>query len=369
MKSRILAVLLLTLASAQAIILFRTGDPSENTTAPTGPGYADSGWQYEGLWGVVLGTPIAPHYFISAAHVQNAGNGFFIFQNVTYHVIDERYDPQSDLVIWKVEQTFPTFAPLYSRTDEVGLRTILFGRGTQRGSAIMLGNELKGWYWGDYDFQMRWGENIISAVVPLAPEDDLLAANFDENGLPNECHLSTFDSGGAAFIEDGTVWKLAGINYAVDGPYALDAQGDGAANASFFDATGFYFYNGNYFQPVPNPAPQPSALYPTRISTKLPWICATVAEASAGLEGGFSTLTYTRLKFPASDVVYSVQQSSDLVSWQTAATTEEVAPINDFAETVKSKVARPASGGLFLRLQISRPPPNRAARYMRPRNL
>ncbi len=368
MKSRIVALLLLTLANAHAIILYRTGDPSENTTAPTGPGYADSGWQYEGFWGVVLGTPIAPHFFISAAHVGNAGDGFFTFQNVSYHVIEDHYDPQSDLVIWKVEQTFPTFAPLYSRTDEVGLRTILIGRGTQRGSPIMIGNALKGWNWGDYDFQMRWGENIISAILPLGAGNELLAANFDQNGLPNECHLSTFDSGGASFIEDGTTWKLAGINYAVDGPYYTDAQGNGGFNASLFDSTGFYYFDGSSYVPVPGPAPQPSALYPTRISTKLPWICATIAEPLPGVEGSFATITYTRLKFPASDLVYSVEQSSDLVSWQAVVTTDDVTPINDFAATVKEKVARPTSGVLFLRLQISRPP-NGVARYKRPRRL
>src|SRR5947208_10598952 len=38
------------------------------TSAPTGS-LSTAGWQYEGQWGEFLGTPIAPHYLITAAHV------------------------------------------------------------------------------------------------------------------------------------------------------------------------------------------------------------------------------------------------------------------------------------------------------------
>ena len=58
--------------ASRAVILFRTADPAANTTAPTG-GLSGSGWQFEGLWGSFLGTPIAPHFFLSAKHVGQAG--------------------------------------------------------------------------------------------------------------------------------------------------------------------------------------------------------------------------------------------------------------------------------------------------------
>ena len=56
------------LTPARAVILFGTGDPTVNTTAPTGA-LAGSGWQYEGQFGSFLGTVIAANYFTTAKHI------------------------------------------------------------------------------------------------------------------------------------------------------------------------------------------------------------------------------------------------------------------------------------------------------------
>jgi hypothetical protein len=72
-------------------------------------------------------------------------------QNVNYTVLRGFYDPQSDLVIWQVAQTFPTFASLYPRPDEVGQVTVDIGRGTQRGVSYSLNNQMLGWLWGPPD--------------------------------------------------------------------------------------------------------------------------------------------------------------------------------------------------------------------------
>ena len=356
-KARVIAALFLAAASAHAVILYRTGDPSENTTEPTGADYANSGWQYEGNWGALLGTPFAPQFFLSAAHIGRADD-FFYFQNVAYHVGQSFYDPQGDFVIWKVAETFPSFAPLYSRTDEVGLRMISIGRGTQRGSPVMLNNVLKGWTWGGSDGVRRWGENIVSGIYPNGPNNDLLYANFDQAGLPNECHLSAGDSGGAAFIQDGAVWKLAGIHYSVDGHFSFDSLGSNHFDAALFDKSGLYEGDLDYGVPY-TAATGPSALYPTRISTKLPWICAVVAEPKPAKEGSDATLTYTKLIFPPTDLVYLVQKSSDLVSWTDAGGTDELVSTAGSSQVVKSKVPIPAGdGAIFLRLQIKRAPAN-----------
>jgi len=94
--------------------LYRTGDATANTTAP-GSLFPHNRWDYEGRWGGNLGTPIAPHFFISDAHIGQASGSNFTFKNANYTVVGGFYDPQSDLGIWQVVQTFPTFAPLYSR--------------------------------------------------------------------------------------------------------------------------------------------------------------------------------------------------------------------------------------------------------------
>ncbi len=201
---------------------------------------AGSGWQFEGFWGGFRGTPIAPHFFLSAKHIGNAGGSVFTFGALNYSVVRGFADPNSDLDLWQVTETFPTFAPLYTQADEAGKLTVVIGRGTQRGSDHLVNGNLAGWNWGPGDGVRRRGTNVISEIVALGPDDELLRGPFDAGGLAEEAHLSSGDSGGAAFIEDGGVWKLAGTHYTVDGPFYLDASGSGGFNAALFDTRGLY---------------------------------------------------------------------------------------------------------------------------------
>src|SRR4051794_24916141 len=75
---------LLTLSlprAAEAVIVYGTGDPTHNTTAPGGA-LTNSGWQYQGQWGVSLGAPISTNFFITAAHVGGAVGDIFHFRGV-----------------------------------------------------------------------------------------------------------------------------------------------------------------------------------------------------------------------------------------------------------------------------------------------
>jgi len=344
--------LLCFLTSAEAVILYRTGDPNENRTAPSGD-LANSGWQYEGQWGGFLGTPIAPFFFISAQHIGHQGD--LVYNGTTYHVVAEFNDPESDLKILQVAQPFSTFAPLYSRSDEAGKRIAEFGRGTQRGTPVTLNSVEQGWNWGAGDGAMRWGENIVSGIYPFGENNDLLFANFDANGLPNECHLSVGDSGGAAFINDNGTWKLAGINYTVDGPFYTDAAGNGAFNAALFDMRGFYQYDGTNFVQITGATPQPSALYPTRISKRLLWIARVIATPAVTHSGNLLSLTYTKFDLPPSDLAYTIEQSTDLISWTMATTTDEIVSSIGSVQTVKSTVNGGNANRLFLRLRLTRP--------------
>lgn len=105
--SGLLLALVLTVSfslRADGIILFRTDDPAANTTAPSNDPAA-SGWNYEGVWGSYLGTPIAPHFFVSAGHIGQAGSNF-VYGGVTYTLAANIPDPFSDLDIWQVNETF-----------------------------------------------------------------------------------------------------------------------------------------------------------------------------------------------------------------------------------------------------------------------
>ena len=127
--------LALFIQSASAVILLGSGDPAYNTTPPTGA-LADSGWQYEGAWGGVLGTAIAPQYFLAARHVGGAVGQTFTFQGTAYTTTAYWDDPNSDFRVWKIDGTFPTYAPLYSLSDELGKLMVVVGRGTVHAAVI-----------------------------------------------------------------------------------------------------------------------------------------------------------------------------------------------------------------------------------------
>ncbi len=269
---------------ARAVLFLSTNDANYNTTAPTGT-LTGSGWQHEGTWGNFLGTPIAPNYFITAKHVGGTNGQEFVLNGFTYHAIASFANPDSDLRIWKVAETFPGFALLYTATNEVNKHLVVFGRGTQRGDEVVVDSELKGWKWGTGDGVKRWGENDVAAVVNEAPGlGDLLAATFDRGAGPNEAHLSNGDSGGAVFIRDGATWKLAGINYSVTGSFS-NAADSTVFSAALFDMGGLYIGGGTSWTLITNEVDDiPSAFFSTRISANQAWIY-NVLQQITGIEG------------------------------------------------------------------------------------
>lgn len=270
--SLIVLALLSFSAVANGVLLFRTGDPTANTTEPTGA-LAGSGWQYEGTFGIYLGTAIAPHYFVTAKHLGN-GPTQFLYHGVNYTIVRSFADPGADLLIFEVAGTLPLYAPLYSRSDEIGKHLVVIGRGTQRGPARIVNGQLRGWEWGAGDSIQRWGENEVASIVGAT-----LYALFDQAGLPQEAHISSGDSGGAVFLNEGGVWKLAGINSDVD-RFASGPDGGGPYNAALFDERGSYRSDGTL---VTGDAPVPSGFYAARISSRIGWINSIIGNTDPGL--------------------------------------------------------------------------------------
>ena len=273
-------------SSSPAVLFYATADPNHNTTPPTGT-LTNSGWQYQGTWKSFLGTPVAPHYFLAASHVGGAVGDIFHFRGVDYTTTALFDDTNSDLRVWQVCGTFPDYAPLYSGSSEARKTVVVFGRGTQRGAEVVSSgvfSSLKGWQWGPADGVQRWGVNVVGSIIngdtglpPLAgggggSVGDVLKCDFDASGGPEEADLSTGDSSGGVFIQDGSVWKLAGINYAVDGPYNTNSTGAGF-QAAIFDEGGLYTGGEGNWQLQPDlPVDQPGAFYATRVSAHLDWI-------------------------------------------------------------------------------------------------
>src|SRR4051812_1127352 len=123
-----LAVLAIAPA-ARGIIVF--GPQGRNTSAPAD---TSTGWRYQGMWGGFLATPIAPKYFVTASHIGGAVGQTLSYNGVTYTTTATFDDPGSDLQLWKISGTFPSYAPLYTGSTEVGKSMYVFGTGLGRGN-------------------------------------------------------------------------------------------------------------------------------------------------------------------------------------------------------------------------------------------
>jgi len=265
---------------ASAIIFYATADLNHNTTAPTGA-LAASGWQWVGTWGGFQATAVGPNHILAAKHVGGAIGEGFTLNGVTYPTTAFFDHPTSDLRLWKIQGTLPSWAPLYRLSDENGKAIVVFGRGVTRGPEVRVNGVLKGWQFGPGDGRMRWGRNVIMDVLPnVAGWGSVLAAKFDAPGVDNEAFFTVGDSSGAAFIQDGATWRLAGLGAYVDGFYATSDAGP-AFTAAIFDLNGLYVGKAegpwtaiSFFNNVRG------AFYLTRISSNLAWIDATLAADS-----------------------------------------------------------------------------------------
>ncbi|MDY6914589.1 MAG: PEP-CTERM sorting domain-containing protein [Planctomycetota bacterium] len=279
----VVSCLLLATSPARGIIFYSTGATDYNTTAPTGD-LAGSGWQYQGTWQYMLGTPVADRFFITAKHVGGSVGDTFTYNGVDYTTVAKYDDPTgTDLRIWEVSQSFSDWAPLYSAGNEQNKNLVVFGRGKTRGETVTAGGEDKGWKWSSEGLgTMRWGENTITGT---ANGGELLYAEFNTGAGINEAHLADRDSGGAVFIKDpdDETWKLAGINYGVNGPFNLtDNPADPdyeEFHAALYDMGGLYIKDGGGWDYIGDkPQDIPSSFYVTRISSRVDWINTVIPE-------------------------------------------------------------------------------------------
>ena len=116
---------------------------------------------------------------------------------------------------------------------------------------MVLAGSVHGWLWGPADGVQRWGTNAVASTSTNATFGPVLRATFTPGSTPFEAHLSLGDSSGGLFIKDNDgIWKLAGVNLAVDGPYYTSILGDGEFNAALFDQSGFFERSGSVYVPV-----------------------------------------------------------------------------------------------------------------------
>jgi hypothetical protein len=271
----------------EAVLFYATADPEHNTTAPSGA-LSGSGWNLQGRWGSYLGTPVGPSHFLTARHVGGAVGQRFVLNGESYTALAFHDHAESDLRLVQICGQLSEFAALYTSRDEVGKALVVFGRGTRRGAEVTssgpVGMRSHGWRWGTGDGRLRWGANVVDAIVSgdelfHAQAGQMLWAGFDREGVLDECHLSAGDSGGAVFLFEEGIWKLAGLNYAVDGPYRLGIEEPGF-DAVIFDEGGLYKRTKENWLLVPAlPQLQPGGFYATRISSHAAWIQSVLKSA------------------------------------------------------------------------------------------
>ncbi|HEY7091454.1 MAG TPA: hypothetical protein VH518_25375 [Tepidisphaeraceae bacterium] len=258
--------------ATRAVVLVRSAD--RNVTPPNGS-LLNSGWQWQGQWRDFLGTAISTHYFVTAEHVGGTVGENFILNGVSYKTIATYDDPLTDLQVWRIAGSFPTWAPLYKKTAEAERGAVIYGRGTQRGDAVIVNNQLKGWLWGDDDHVQSWGTNLL--VGPVSGMNDNGTAvsgtriywKFDRVGQAQEAAVTNGDSGGGVFIRDSGVWKLAGVNFGVQSEFTFPGSTD-VKNGALMDVGGLDMSDGT---PIPDTVrDNPTRGYATRISDRVPWI-------------------------------------------------------------------------------------------------
>lgn len=291
---------LLFLSSAPAVMFYDTGSTTHNTTTPGIVNGLDASrpWNLQGAFGNFLGTPISPNHFITAAHIGTPSTSITFASGPnagTYSIVGSpQNSPNNDLRIWTISGAFVDFAELYTTNDEVGKNLLVIGRGTQRGADyIGPSSSVRGWNWGAEDHVQRWGQNTVSSI---AAGGFYLDATFSPVSGIGESMLSVGDSGGAIFLQSDGQWKLAGINFAVSGPFHSNNSTVGSGTRSaIFNLSGLYVSDNN--ATFTGPLGSGSDIFRvSRISADQTWIASAIPEPSvyALIMVGVGTLLLAR---------------------------------------------------------------------------
>jgi hypothetical protein len=209
-----IALILLLVHPAQALV-FVSGDGQGNTSPPAD----DPGWSHFGRIGGLGAIYLGNGWVLTANHV---GVGDAEFQGVTYpHVPGSHVQLQNpdlsyaDLVVFRIDPS-PNLPLLKLRATTPASNTSVtyIARGFTRGAGTSwMGNN--GFLWSA-NTGARWGTNRVSETGNTF-NTFAFATNFTSApmGETHEATGANGDSGGAAFIKSGGVWRLAGVLFAI----------------------------------------------------------------------------------------------------------------------------------------------------------
>ncbi len=278
------------LASPAAAVIIN-GSAAGNTAAPTDPGLATR-WGQVGNFSDFLGTPVASQFFVTAKHLGNLTGQSITFPDATsYTTTAAFFDPASDLAIYQISGTFPgdKIVPMYAGSFTANQAMTIFGRGRLRtdteviGQRFPNGTEAKGWTWGGFTGNRSWGTNTLDSLTSLPGAGTQLVWDFDVGGGVNEGVLATNDSGGPVFLQEGGVWKLGGINYAVGPKDVRETQSGPTLEAAVYDYGGLYLdVGGSWTLQSAAGGDKPAVSYSSSVPANATWVQSVIAVPEPG---------------------------------------------------------------------------------------
>lgn len=269
------------LAATPAAAVIIIGSSAGNTSAPSDTGLATR-WGQVGDFNDFLGTPIASQFFLTAKHLGNLTGQAITFPDASsYTTTAAFFDPASDLALYQIAGTFPSdkIVPRYTGSFAANQPMTIFGRGRLRtdtpviGERASNGTEAKGWTWGGFTGNRSWGTNTLDGLANGGAAGTQLAWDFDVGGGANEGILATNDSGGPVFMQEGGVWKLAGINYAIGPKDVRETQTGPTLEAAVYDYGGLYLDSGGTWTLQPATiADKPAISYSSSVPANATWV-------------------------------------------------------------------------------------------------
>jgi hypothetical protein len=264
-----------------ALAIIIVGSSAGNTSAPSDPGLATR-WGQVGNFSDFLGTPISSQFFVTAKHLGNLTGQAITFPDATsYTTTAAFFDPASDLAIYQIGGTFPSdkIVPMYEGSFFANQAMTIFGRGRPRtdtqviGQRFPNGTEAKGWTWGASTGSRSWGTNTLDGLANGGAAGTQLAWDFDVGGGANEGILARNDSGGPVFLQEGGVWKLGGINYAVGPKDVRETQSGPTLEAAVYDYGGLYLdVGGTWTLQDAAGGDKPAISYSSSVPANATWV-------------------------------------------------------------------------------------------------
>lgn len=226
----VLSALLLVLASLPSkAVLLDAGDGTGNTSASSDP------WQRMGTK-----TPCPPACGLSFVYL---GNGWMITANhvgpsdvlmtsgETYPALpgsEVRIGGNADLLVFRIagNPKLPALPILeiVQTTPSIGTPVVMVGRGRNRGDCIAWSSPQQEYCVDGYEWApgatMRWGTNRVADPAAAEPvPTNFIVTDFSNSQDPqatgDEAQAVVGDSGGAILIQEGPIWKLAGVVFTV----------------------------------------------------------------------------------------------------------------------------------------------------------